>query len=115
MKKTKKIDRSMKMRIPLNFVIDDQATGLSVEIDIPGVQPADIKLSVEDNQIVLSAQRLGVPFGQRFGFNLTKFDPSTVDADLALGVLQVTMSPRPTLGVITVPVTAITGSTDISV
>ena len=110
MKKTTKLTRSMKMKTPLNYVTDDQATGLSIEIDLPGVQPGDINLTVEDNQVVIAAQRLGVPFGQRFNFNLTKFDPSTVDADLALGVLQVTMSPRPSLGVITVPVTAITGS-----
>lgn len=115
MKKAKKLDRSMKMRTPLNFIADDQATGLSIEIDLPGVQPTDIKVTIEDDQVVLAAQRLGVQFGQKFKFNPMKFDPSTVDAELALGVLQVTMSPRPSLGVIAVPVTAITGSTDITV
>lgn len=114
MKKPKKLDRSMKMKIPLNSVADETDTGLSIEIDLPGVNPGDLSVTVEAGEIVVAAKRLGVPFGQRFRFSVLKYDPSTVDGELALGVLQVTMAPRPALGVIEVPVLAITGSVSVT-
>ena len=108
--KKNRLPRSMKMKLPLQSITDVQDTGFSLEVDLPGVLPEDLKVTVENDEIVLTAKRLDVPFGARYRYNVARFDPATVDAELALGVLQVTMAPRPTVGTISVAVTAITSS-----
>jgi HSP20 family molecular chaperone IbpA len=98
------------MRTPLNFMVNELQTGLVIEIDVPGVVDTDIELSVDGNQLVLAGKRLGVPFGQNITFSLMKYDPSTVAAELQMGVLTVTMDPRPDPGVIDVPIAVVTSS-----
>lgn len=108
--KKQKIKRNMKMSLPLNFIVDEQNTQMSLEIDIPGVIPDDVKVTIDDNVVVVAAKRLGVQFEQRYKFNFKKYDPATVEAEIDKNVLQITLDARPDLGVISVPVSMVTGS-----
>lgn len=67
------------------------------EIDLPGVKKEGLKITQEDNQIFISANRTITSSGgtkeenytRSFGFDERQFDVNTLDAKLEDGVLKI--------------------------
>jgi HSP20 family molecular chaperone IbpA len=67
-------------------------SGMSLEVDLPGIPPADVKLWHEGNQLILNVAKGGTKYASKFTIG-PEYDVSSATAKLTLGLLTVKMVP----------------------
>ena len=106
----KRAKRSLKAKGITNYGFDFLPEQLSFECDVPGCAPSDLNVYIEGEELVVGGKRLGVPFSGRFKFNVDRYDLTKIEAELELGVLQITIPAKPGAGIVNVPVTFVSSS-----
>ncbi len=75
-------------RVPF---VDVKATesGVAIQVELPGVSPADLSVREERGELVLEGKRAGGTVGFRRTFRLSEeLDPEHIEARLELGLLS---------------------------
>lgn len=72
-------------RVPQHTIEERDGT-LHCEVDLPGVEEKDIKITVEDGYIMIAGSRKGAEFKYRFSHG-NAYDVDKAEARLANGVL----------------------------
>ena len=87
--------------VPMDVRENDK--GFEIEVDLPGVEPADIDIGILDGKLSVKAERKWAKTGERAAFRRSFFEtfvlPQTVDSDgisatYARGVLRVVIPKR---------------------
>lgn len=91
---------------PLSVWEDER--GVYIEVDVPGLQPDDVDVRIEDGTLRISGERSPLQREQKCWYEERSFgrferiigladtvDPSTVEASLRDGVLRLTLHKRP--------------------
>jgi HSP20 family protein len=86
----------------------EDAERVYVEVDVPGLQPQQVDVHIEDGKLLISGERAPARRDQRCWYEERAFgrfaraialpeavDPSQVDANLRDGVLSITLHKRP--------------------
>jgi HSP20 family protein len=97
------------VRAAPRFEVDESEDGYSLSLDLPGVAPEDLNVTVEDGVLTVTGEReLEVPEGYRarrsersrlkIDRSITlgdRVDPAGIEAKLEHGVLTLTLPKRP--------------------
>ena len=82
------------VRSTLPVTVENTDEGSTITVDMPGVDPADLDLTLEDGTLTIVGKRRERTY--RYAVTLdARTDPSTVEASLTHGVLTVQTHTRP--------------------
>jgi HSP20 family protein len=70
--------------------ISEQADGIRIAVEVPGVNPNDVKISLENNVLTIQGTKLQTAFERRFTVPPT-VDTAAIKATYEHGVLTVTL------------------------
>ena len=75
-----------------SYRTNKDAVGMTLEVDLPGIPPENVKLWVEGNQVILNVTKNAKKYDSKFTIG-PDYNVESAVAKLRLGLLTVTMAP----------------------